>query len=378
MGRFEQAYEAYFGDLSDALLFNLEADAEVLSLLRPFFPKGWDTLPSAVDRFSSGYLANSAALALDATGEPKEALAAFGAALFSVLEMANWNNMAIGLRNISANLRSQNLLSKADRVILLALDLATSTDINQEVFLCRLNLFVLLSQIGRWADAEAVWLLIDPMGRDWARGNYRPGDAEYHYARSHFWKGDLQEAFLAAAERLAAEGKNRRIVRKLLSLRGAWQMEQGQWALAAESLHEAVRMAREAGTIDAAAETRLALARFRLGQLTDPRREAEQLAQARDIDHQALAELWLAIGDREQAKQHALAAFEWAWTDGEPYVHRYELNKATALLTQLGAEIPKLPPYDPAKDEKLPWEDKVVAAIEKLRAEKEAEKNKKA
>lgn len=56
------------------------------------------------------------------------------------------------------------------------------------------------------------------------------------------------------------------------------------------------------------------------------------------------------------------------------YVHRYELNKATALLQQLGAEIPNLPPYDPAKDERLPWEDEVAAAIEKLRAEKEAEK----
>ena len=31
-------------------------------------------------------------------------------------------------------------------------------------------------------------------------------------------------------------------------------------------------------------------------------------------------------------------------------------------------------PYDPAKDEKLPWEDEVRAAIEKLREEKEAKK----
>ncbi|GAG22707.1 unnamed protein product, partial [marine sediment metagenome] len=30
--------------------------------------------------------------------------------------------------------------------------------------------------------------------------------------------------------------------------------------------------------------------------------------------------------------------------------------------------------YDPAKDEKFPWEDDLAAAIEKLRAEKEAKK----
>ncbi|HXM44768.1 MAG TPA: hypothetical protein VN924_26260 [Bryobacteraceae bacterium] len=58
---------------------------------------------------------------------------------------------------------------------------------------------------------------------------------------------------------------------------------------------------------------------------------------------------------------------------GEPYVFRFELDKARALLEKLGAEIPNLPPYDPATAEKLPWEEEVAAAIEELRAEKEAE-----
>ncbi len=47
---------------------------------------------------------------------------------------------------------------------------------------------------------------------------------------------------------------------------------------------------------------------------------------------------------------------------------------ALALLEQLAAEIPDLPPYDPAKYEKFPWEDEVAAAIDELRAENEAEK----
>ena len=133
-------------------------------------------------------------------------------------------------------------------------------------------------------------------------------------------------------------------------------------------------MAREIGQVDAESETQLALARIHLGQLPDPHIEAERLAKAREPDHRPLAELWLTIGDREQAKNHALAACELAWADGEPYVHRYELNKAYALLDKLDMEIPKLPVYDPAKDEKLPWEDEVAAAIEKLRAEKKAKK----
>jgi hypothetical protein len=46
------------------------------------------------------------------------------------------------------------------------------------------------------------------------------------------------------------------------------------------------------------------------------------------------------------------------------------LNKSRALLERLGAEIPQLPPHDPAKDEKFAWEDEVVAAIKRLRREK--------
>jgi hypothetical protein len=132
-------------------------------------------------------------------------------------------------------------------------------------------------------------------------------------------------------------------------------------------------MAREVGQTAPEAETQLVLARLHLGELSDPRHGAEQLARASQPSHRALAHLWLAIGDRERAKEHALAAYKWAWADGEPYVRRYSLNKARALLEQLDTETPRLPPYDRAKDEKLPWEDEVVAAIEKLRAEKTAE-----
>ena len=204
-----------------------------------------------------------------------------------------------------------------------------------------------------------------------------PATQSTAYAQFRFWQGDLSEEHLAHAEQLAQSRQEPPSRPLLHGLRGDWRLERGEWALAAESLREAVSMARAVGQTDAKAETQLALAQFHLGQLADPRREAEQLANARRPSHRDLADLWLAIGDREQAKKHALAAYKWAWADGEPYVRRYELNKARALLEKLGAEIPNLPPYDPAKDEKLPWEDEVAAAIEKLRAEKEAKNPKK-
>lgn len=365
MGRHQQACDAYRGDLARALLFNLEAYAEGLSLLRPFFPQGWAALANAVDEPASSYLANDAAIALLNTDEPEGALAAYGSGILVDLGLADWTMVGNSLFNISETLSAQNRLAREERCCRLALDLAALTDVEEDLFSARQGRFWQLVDIGQWSEAEAIWQLLDPMGRDWSRDIYRPGDAEYSYARFRFWKGDLSEEHLAHAEQLANAGKNRVAIRSLHAVRGQWRLEQGQWALAAESLLEAVRMARAVGKTDAAAETQLALAKFHLQQLPDPHREAEQLAKARQPCHRALADLWLAIGDHEQAKKHALAAYKWAWADGEPYVHRSELNKARALLEQFGTDIPKLPPYDPAKDGKLPWEDEVAAAIEK-------------
>jgi hypothetical protein len=375
MGSYERAYKIYCGNLSNALFFNLEAYPEILSLLRPFFPQGWATLPRGVGKL---YLTNDVAIALQNVDEPKESLVVCGAILTTRLRLAHWATSCISLAHISSALNALNRVAQEDRCLLSSLNLATLGDDSQTEFGARLDRFWQLAGIGRWKDTQDMWDLLHPMGRNWLRARYRPGQAEYYYAQFRFWQGDLSEERLARAEQLAKAGQSRQVIRFLHGLRGEWHLERGEWALAVESLGDAVSMARAVERPDSAAETQLALAQLQLGQLTDPRREAEQLANTRRPSHRALADLWLAIGDREQAKKHALAAYKWAWADGEPYVHRYELTKSRALLEQLGAEIPNLPPYDPAKDGKFPCEDEVAAAIEKLRAEKEAKNQKKA
>jgi tetratricopeptide (TPR) repeat protein len=118
MGRYQQASEAYTADLSSALLTNLEANAEVLSLLRPFFPQGWATQPNSVDERGGAYLANEAAIALSEVDELKESLAAYGAALEGNLRGANWPAVCTIMTNISDALRAQNRLAHVDRCLL--------------------------------------------------------------------------------------------------------------------------------------------------------------------------------------------------------------------------------------------------------------------
>jgi tetratricopeptide (TPR) repeat protein len=224
--------------------------------------------------------------------------------------------------------------------------------------------------LGRWAEAEAMWQLIELDIGELTRSIFHPGVAETVYALFKFERGDLKEEHLALAEQRAKAGKNQLSCRVLSSIRGEWMLEQSQWSRAAEYLQEAVHLAHIVGVPDIGSEVELIIAKFQLGELSDPRQEAERLSQSKEPLHQSVAELWLAIGNHEQAKEHALLAYKDAWADGEPYVYRIGLNKATALLEKLGVEIPKLPPYDPNKDEKLPWEDKVASTIEKLRLEK--------
>ncbi|MDX1999881.1 MAG: SIR2 family protein, partial [Thermoanaerobaculia bacterium] len=60
LGRWEEAGEAYRGDLSTSLLSALEDHSEVLALLRPFFPEGWSELPRELAPDLASYFANDA------------------------------------------------------------------------------------------------------------------------------------------------------------------------------------------------------------------------------------------------------------------------------------------------------------------------------
>lgn len=372
MGDNRKGYAAFLA-VNDSLMFNLEAYAEVLSLLRPFFQQGWAALPADVREGEGAYLVNEAGIALGYIGDATGALAAFTAALLAYLRQEKWVDVL--LHNIAAILADLNQLAKADRCATLAFAAAIARDQPSEVFRTRFLMFQLLGRRGCWAEADAMWQVLEPMGRDWARSDYRPGEVEHHYAVSRLWRGDLREQDLSLAEQLAQEGKNRLGIRLLHALRGDWYLEQKEWALASGSFSEAIRMAHEVGVRDVASMTRRTLANYHLGTLPDARHEAAQMAAIPNPDHETLAKLWVAIGDAEQARKHALAAYEWAWADGEPYVRRYELNRARALLEELGEAVPNLPPYDPAKDEKFPWEDEVLAAIERIRAERQEDED---
>ena len=350
-----------------ALFHNLEASTEVLAVLRPFFPGGWNAPTSELSSFEISDLANDAGIALSRIGELERARTAHELALSVELERRDWENVAVQLRNMSEVFLRQNHFALVERCLTFALELANLLSQPQSIFLSQLGLFDCLAVLGRTADAEQAWQALDPMGRNWHRGGYRPGDAEAARAQYAFERGTLTELDLTQAERLAIDARNRSTVRELLRLRGKWHLQWEEWADAVDDFADAVRMARESGIGDAESETLLALARLRLGRLPDPSHEAGRLAGLRDPAHLPLARLWHALGNTTEATQHALAAYRYAWADGEPFVHRYDLDRASELLVRLDVAIPTLPVYDRATPPQLAWQDDVGAAIDELR-----------
>lgn len=370
MGRLRQAASTIVSELSNALLINLEAYAETLSLIRPLFPKGWATLPDNVEESLACDLATSAYYALSVFNEEREVLAIGTAVLVSRVRRKKWHFVCHGLADIASDLSSIGRLGKGEQLRLLAHDLATALDDKEAIFRTLRARFSSLITLGQWEDAETLWNLMIHSG------GFQPSKvtlsrAWIAYANLHYFKGDLSEEQLNTAEGIAKEAKDRAIIRNLYEVRGSWHLERCEWDLAADNLSKFVRMTREVGLKDEEGETKLALAMCHLGQLRNPRQEAEQLAASKHPFHYSLAKLWLAIGELIQAKEHALKAYEEAWADGEPYVYRSLLNKTRALLEQLGVAVPELPEYDPFKDETFPWEEEVRAAIKVLRAKKE-------
>lgn len=375
LGRFDSAASALIGDFAGAMLVNLEAHSEILALLRPFFSNGWMDLPAHMPSYMASHLANYAGVSLDNFFEFSESLQAYGASLGCEMSDRNWGRVVTQLNNIAVSSMDQNLLERGARSAKLALDLSLASGDPESVFKSRLLDLRFQAVLGKNENFVASREIVENMGIDWPRTSYRKGALEYWVARWRASRGMEVEEYMKKAELIAEQHNSRSVLREIYRLRGSWEFSRSDFEPAATSFGRAVLMARERRIQDARSETGMILSKFNLGRLSEKeaKDEAQRLSDLRQPDHRYLAMLRRELGDLRQARIDALAAYRWAWADGEPYVDRYELDRSAELLQELNVPIPDFPPFDPSKVEPFPWEADVRAAIEEIKAEKDTE-----
>lgn len=317
-------------------------------------------MPSHLESNGGVTLARRASVALRRIGALQEAYDVSVAALRVIIKQHSPRNLCTQLLNIASTVGDQNYLAFENRLLCLANDAALILGDENDLVSYWLARFRQLSKLGKWHEALTVWEYCSD-------DNLSPDTlaiAAHHYAVHLYQRGELTDDAPVKAEKLSRFTKSALGIRNLCSLRGFWFLEQDKFDLAKKSLQGAVALAHKANKIDRRSEICLAIAKHNLNELSDPSHIASQFEYGLDESCQhALANLWFAIGDYERARSHALAAYKWAWADGEPYTRFSELSKIRALLAKLDAEPPKLPKYDLMKDEKHLWEDEVAVII---------------
>ena len=366
LGRFAEAVKVYTGGLGTALYVNLEEYTEILALLRPLFPNGWQNKAPELDEYDRAYILTEVAIALSGLNLLDESLAIDNIVLESNLKRLSWHNIRTSINSIATDCDDLNRLASSYRLCLMALDLAELLK-GDSLVIALYRLFTIQITCGLKEEVEVTFFKL-PRGWIGKSNVYRAGSIEYWYEKYCFQNSKLEEFALSEAERLAKLGHSHAITRQLKTLRGQWHLNRGENSAAIEALEEAVRLSRTAGFDNVESEALLAFARACEVPSLGAWHDAERLSSASPRCALAVGKLWQVLGAQGRATKQALKACRWAIADGEPYIRRFELEQARSFLTELGVKLPPIPKHNPVETVPFVWEKNVSAAIGERRA----------
>jgi hypothetical protein len=345
------------------MLFRLEAHNEALAIMRPFFTEGWSDIPPIL-QVGGRSIVRRAAVSLRRLDQLDDAFAIMEADLRFVLSSGAVNRVSYRhFLDLSNTAGDQYRFGLEDRLIGFADDWVSIVPHADDRFAIELARFRQLSRLGRWNEVDALWPRLDATTE--AR---RRAIVSHHRAVSLHLRGALTEDELRQAEELNRRVESALGRRNLCALRGWWLSDAEEWAAARDSLSEAVALAHKAGKADRRSESRLALARYCLGEDVQVQEISDQPSYIADIHtYLPLARLWLEAGNIEKTEELAIKTYKHAWADGAPYSHWYECARAREILDKIGAKVPILPPFNAAQSPILAWESHVARVIAERR-----------
>jgi len=363
-GKFNDGWQLFNASGLAGALFRLQYSHERLELMQPYFPQGWEHGPILLPKDDQAYAAFAAALSLNDAGRPQPAR------ILNIrsikMDLTGATTSAAALSNLANSLNAEGQRAHAERLRSLAIHLAEANSDDDVLLGIRANQANDYIAQGRLGEAEAILVT----SREAIRDKEVVAAREAEIVRS-----DLELAFRTGCltEQIAELSLNR--VRALgerfderasLSSIAKWRQSNDQHQDALDSFGDLIALANEIGWPHLPNyEARRAVSLAALGRQEEARRIAAKVDHGKKPPHIELALLYVELGDRAKAREHARA-----WAEGPPYHYHWDLEDCRKVLAAVGEPEPQLPPFDPSKVEPFDFEPDVERLIEKTLAEK--------
>ena len=367
-GRRDEAVDFYRGEFSNAMLFNLGAYREVEVLVRGLAAMVSESDETNLDDRSVKLLGDLS-ICLSMTGRSAEAEQLKSRLLRRSLNEGDAYSLTINLLRLVATYEQQSRLALAMRTTAIAVRVAEHSHEECKAVSQTYRMDNALV-IGDFHTAESAYELFREMTPPANRAIYRSGKIETSLCWLRFYQGILTPDLLSDA-RQKSQGSHSSI-QSLSRLSGEFHLKARAYSEAVAAFEEALQMAYQAGVPTHRIEARLALARV-LGGDHDRVRATFARLGALPIQSRpslTLAEYHLVFGRTDRALDFAIEGYKSSWCDGPPYRRWWDLERARALLRELKAPEPALPPFDPNTAERVLWEDDIEVLIQKWSKER--------
>lgn len=386
LGHYDKAGRVFLTFLDKQLAYCLGYHRRRAELLRLFFPEGLDNPPRHKRPGGQAFILSAIATAYLLCGQPRLAVRLYEADLKILREMETLVphskpfGILIALRKMGIALGLTGELYSAEHSFRTALLETPEVDERFHEAVCWQWLAILLATRGDMTDARAklehAEKILSNLERSQALG------LVYSFlAQCELWLGepDAAQQRIDQAWHSAQKKQYERDLTRVKRLQGAVALEQNA-RLAAElksddaeeklksaedNFNQALLMARAVTHVREELESLIGLAEVERRRLSFGAARAllddvaELAANGPYILSHAdacnvLSQVERDAGNREAAVEAATRAYQLAWCDGPPFAYHWGLAKARALLLELGAEEPEMPPFDESKFELMP------------------------
>jgi tetratricopeptide (TPR) repeat protein len=299
--RLDDAGRFFLGDFSHALLFSLEEYHEVLALLKPMFPNGFQALPSVTTAVDQASLLNDVANALHGLNRYSESRESLSEALRIVIAESDHAEVRRLLSNWARVDEDDHHMVRSLNAFELAVSIAEVIQDRDARTRLHFDLMGIYIDTGFFERAESEYETFRqlPIPPDQF---ISMGEMEARLCWLRFCQGSLTTELIDSAKSAAHLVNNRHTLRALSQLQGDAALKGGDPVSAIIEYERSIEMAQTVGIPASDIEGRLALAKVQTDEPHEATEICKRLEELPDPPHLELAEAYLQLGVTDRAR----------------------------------------------------------------------------